>query len=97
MRFALVIIFILLRLIIIVLRANPIAMRVVLLGSQALRRISISTIPVIELIVLPGSRALRRISISAIPVIELIVKKLLYYLVQVIGGRSSETLDILSL
>ena len=97
MRFALVIIFIFLRLIIIVLRANPISIRVVLLGSRALRRISISVILVIELIVLPSSRALYRISISIILVIELIVKKLLYYLVRVIRGKSNETLDILSL
>jgi hypothetical protein len=75
MRFVLVIIFILLRLIIIVLRANSIAIRVVL----------------------PGFRALCRISISAVPVTELVVKKLLYYPVRAIGGRNSETPDILNL
>jgi hypothetical protein len=48
-------------------------------------------------VVLPGSRALRRISISAVPVTELVVKKPSCYLVRVIGGRSSETLDALSL
>jgi hypothetical protein len=75
MRFILIIIFIFFRLIIIILRANLIAIR----------------------IVLPGSRALYRISISAVPVTELIVKKLLYYLVRVIRGKNSKTLDILSL
>jgi hypothetical protein len=34
-----------------VLRANPMAMRVVLPGSRALRRISISAVPVTELVV----------------------------------------------
>jgi hypothetical protein len=54
MRFVLVIIFMLLRLIMIVLRANPIAIRVVLPSSRALYRISISAVLVIEL-VLPSS------------------------------------------
>ena len=93
----LVIIFMLLRLMMMVLRANPMAMRVVLPGSRALRRISISTVPVTELVVLPGSRALRRISISAVPVTELVVKKPSCYPVRAIGGGSSETPDALSL
>jgi hypothetical protein len=97
MRFILIIIFILFRLIIIVFRANSIAIRVVLLGSRALYRISISAVLVTELIVLPGSRALYRISISTVPVIELIVKKLLYYPVRAIGSESSKTPDVLSL
>ena len=41
----------LLRLMMMVLRANPMAMRVVLPGSRALRRISISAVPVTELVV----------------------------------------------
>jgi hypothetical protein len=48
----LVIIFMLLRLMMMVLRAIPMAMRVVVLpGSRALRRISISAVPVAELVV----------------------------------------------
>jgi hypothetical protein len=43
--------FVLLRLMMMVLRAIPMAMRVVLPGSRALHRISISAVPVTELVV----------------------------------------------
>jgi hypothetical protein len=74
MRLVLVINFMLLRMIMVGLRAIPMAMRV---------------------LVLSDSRALGRISISAVPVTELVVKKPSCY--PVLGGRSSETPDALSL
>lgn len=48
-----------------------------------------------RVLVLSDSRALGRISISAVPVTELVVKKPSCY--PVLGGRSSETPDALSL
>jgi hypothetical protein len=74
MRLMLVINSMLLRMMMVGLRAIPMAMRV---------------------LVLSDSRALGRILIFVVPVTELVVKKLSCY--PVLGGKSSEIPDILSL